>query len=204
MSGGPVFVENLPAAYTSSLETRGWEDRPKIAVVIPIIAEVGMVPSAVLIVGLNPRGTCDALEKTFLHLISRHIAIGLLSVTVSNARSSMGVSTDAVRDRHTRQRRDDPPSSWRWIEPRLHSSATSPVRPSSFPYRPLLTFDGLQTSYEHRSRSFWDPSTTSSVLARTTYYVRIARGSTPSIDMRSDSSPWSTSCLTSRRSKEGG
>lgn len=78
----PVFVESL-GDLTASLEQRGWEEKPRHAVVIPVLAEAGQtVPQAVLIVGINSRGKYDAVYTTFLQLVGRHIAIGLLAVAV--------------------------------------------------------------------------------------------------------------------------
>lgn len=79
----PLFLENL-GGLTAGLEPRGWDDLPRHAVIVPIFAEVGqVVPQAVLVVGVNTRGAYDALYTTFLQLVARHTAIGLLAVTVS-------------------------------------------------------------------------------------------------------------------------
>lgn len=79
----PVFIENLKN-LTADFEARGWEDLPKHAVVVPIFAEAGQViPQAILVVGVNTRGSYDVLYKTFLQLVARHTAIGLLAVCVS-------------------------------------------------------------------------------------------------------------------------
>lgn len=77
----PVFIADL-GELTASLEPRGWEERPRQAVVFPLTAEAGQViPSGVLIVGINSRGKYDALYKTFLQLVAHHIGIGILAVT---------------------------------------------------------------------------------------------------------------------------
>lgn len=81
----PVFVENL-RNLTAKLEQRGWEERPRHAVVIPVFAEAGQkVPQAVLVVGINSRGNYDLLYATFLQLVARHVAIGLLAVSVRSS-----------------------------------------------------------------------------------------------------------------------
>lgn len=79
----PVFIESLKG-LSDDLELRGWNELPRHAVVVPIFAEAGQnVPQAVLVVGINTRGCYDALYKTFLQLVARHTAIGLLAVCVS-------------------------------------------------------------------------------------------------------------------------
>ncbi|GAA5905350.1 uncharacterized protein JCM6883_006368 [Sporobolomyces salmoneus] len=80
----PVLIEDL-GALGERLEQRGWEQRARSAVVIPIRIDAaeGSAPTAVIVLGLNPmakRLDENPLMKTFFDLISRHIAIGLFSV----------------------------------------------------------------------------------------------------------------------------
>jgi hypothetical protein len=78
----PIIVDDL-GDHVSSLEPRGWENSPKKAVVIPLQAEVGsLIPTGVLVLGVNPRTVYDDVYETFFRLLAHQTAIGLLSVTV--------------------------------------------------------------------------------------------------------------------------
>ncbi|GAA5932140.1 uncharacterized protein JCM15063_001133 [Sporobolomyces koalae] len=78
-----VQVDDL-GDLVDSLDERGWDTRPKSAIVIPIrIDTEASAPSAVIVLGVNPmakRLAENPLMKTFFDLISRHIAIGLFAV----------------------------------------------------------------------------------------------------------------------------
>lgn len=79
----PIFVDDL-GNRADGFEPRGWLDPPKNAVVMPIMSggpESAADASAVLVIGLNPRRPFDNAFASFLHLLSRQIAAGILSVT---------------------------------------------------------------------------------------------------------------------------
>jgi hypothetical protein len=91
MKRQPVTIEDL-GPLGEQLEQRGWEQRARSAVVIPIRidSDESNTPSAVIVLGVNPmakRLEENPLMKTFFDLISRHVAIGLYSVLVSLIRS---------------------------------------------------------------------------------------------------------------------
>ncbi|GAA6012992.1 hypothetical protein JCM11491_000931 [Sporobolomyces phaffii] len=79
----PVQVDDL-GALGENLEQRGWDQRARSAVVIPIRIDAdASAPSAVIVLGVNPMSKSldeNPLMKTFFDLISRHVAIGLFSV----------------------------------------------------------------------------------------------------------------------------
>ncbi|ORY86727.1 hypothetical protein BCR35DRAFT_302458 [Leucosporidium creatinivorum] len=75
----PVVVEL--DSLSDSLEPRGWNDRPRCAVVIPIMVDAAQsIPQAILVLGINPRSQYDDLHATFFNLLARHIAVGLFAV----------------------------------------------------------------------------------------------------------------------------
>lgn len=81
----PVFVEDL-GPYAQTIEDRGWEEKPRHAVVIPTYSETGQqAPNAIIIVGLYSHGQYNKDYQAFLQLISRHVGIGLLAVTNAEA-----------------------------------------------------------------------------------------------------------------------
>ncbi|KAM0750434.1 hypothetical protein T439DRAFT_381120 [Meredithblackwellia eburnea MCA 4105] len=76
----PVLVEDI-SSYTSNLEGRAWGDNSRQGVVNPIWTDGNQYPSAVLVLGLNPRAVYSDAYKSFIQVISRHLGIGLLDVT---------------------------------------------------------------------------------------------------------------------------
>lgn len=58
-----IHVENLDERLVSGFERRGWGDLPREAVVIPISLGGNTVPSAVLVIGINPRMPYDATYR---------------------------------------------------------------------------------------------------------------------------------------------
>ncbi|GAA5973125.1 hypothetical protein JCM11641_006280 [Rhodosporidiobolus odoratus] len=80
----PVVVEDLGLFAEGLDRSRGWNTPAKQAVVIPIMVEAGQkVPSAVLVLGVNPQNRYDQLMETFFSLLSRHVAIGLFAVVAA-------------------------------------------------------------------------------------------------------------------------
>ena len=76
----PILMSNLDEDC-ADFELRGWQERPRQAVVIPCHGEADQtIPSAVLVVGVNAMGKWDEMYATFWQLLSRHIATGLLGV----------------------------------------------------------------------------------------------------------------------------
>lgn len=77
----PVFVEEV-GKRADGFEPRGWKDPPKHAVVIPVYAGTDeALPTAILIVGLNPRRPFNDIFASFLHLLAQQVSAGFLAVT---------------------------------------------------------------------------------------------------------------------------
>jgi hypothetical protein len=103
----PVLVEDLGPFAESLDRSKGWSIPTKNAVVIPVMVEAGQtVPSAVLVLGVNPMNRyggfsllllllaymltmssplVDHLMETFFNLVARHLAIGFFSVLVRSS-----------------------------------------------------------------------------------------------------------------------
>lgn len=64
-------------------ERRGWtEAQPGSAIIIPIYADSeALAPIAMLVSGINALGRWDERMATFYHLLSRHIASGIMAAT---------------------------------------------------------------------------------------------------------------------------
>lgn len=71
-TGMPIFIPDLGSRHVG-FEQRGWDERPRSAVVIPISTD-GSLPQAVLIVGLNPRRPFDDAYANWLQLIAKQLA----------------------------------------------------------------------------------------------------------------------------------
>ncbi|KAK4701056.1 cysteine-dependent adenosine diphosphate thiazole synthase, partial [Phenoliferia sp. Uapishka_3] len=80
-----ILVQDL-SPFASELEGRAWGDNPRQAVVVPIFTDpTSKIPSAVLVIGLNPRAPYDDLYIAFTRVVSRHVAFALLAVTGAEA-----------------------------------------------------------------------------------------------------------------------
>lgn len=78
-----VLVTDL-SPHSADLPGRAWGDNPHQAVVVPIYTETfSSVPSAVLVLGLNPRADYTSDYEHFTQVVARHIAFALIGVTVS-------------------------------------------------------------------------------------------------------------------------
>ncbi|KAL8292793.1 hypothetical protein RQP46_001405 [Phenoliferia psychrophenolica] len=80
----PVFLDDI-AALADSLPGRAWGTNPRQAIVQPIWTDGKEFPAAVLIFGVNPRSAFHLAYKGFSNVVSRHVGIGLLSVTNAEA-----------------------------------------------------------------------------------------------------------------------
>ncbi|KAF7977245.1 hypothetical protein HWV62_4357 [Athelia sp. TMB] len=72
VTGIPIFIPDLGSRHVG-FEQRGWDERPRSAVVIPIATDGGL-PQAVLVVGLNPRRPFDEAYANWLQLVAKQLA----------------------------------------------------------------------------------------------------------------------------------
>lgn len=80
-----VIVQDL-SPHAAKLPGRAWGDNPFQAVVVPIFTEAtALIPSAILVLGLNPRCDFNEAYEAFTQVVSRHTAFALLGVTVRRA-----------------------------------------------------------------------------------------------------------------------
>ncbi|KAK4703630.1 hypothetical protein P7C70_g2585, partial [Phenoliferia sp. Uapishka_3] len=82
----PILLDGSDiAAIAATLPARAWSETPTQVVIKPIWTDGKEFPAAILIFGVNSRGTYKDSYKGFTQVIARHVGIGLLQVTNSEA-----------------------------------------------------------------------------------------------------------------------
>ncbi|GAA93650.1 uncharacterized protein L969DRAFT_53668 [Mixia osmundae IAM 14324] len=79
ITGKPIFMPNL-GTRNDDFEIRGWDEKARAAVVIPIQTDSRSAPHAVFVLGLNPRRPFDEAYANWLQLMSKQIATQVVIV----------------------------------------------------------------------------------------------------------------------------
>ena len=89
-AGLPVTTSLIavPAGVFDNLPTRGREGAPVDAMILSIYATSTTIPTAVLVIGLNPHAIPNDPHQSFFNLLANQMGRGLLAATVSRVPST--------------------------------------------------------------------------------------------------------------------
>lgn len=73
----------VPAGVIDNLPTRGRAGTPVEAMILSIYAVSTTIPTAVLVIGLNPHAVPNDPLQSFINLLANQMGKGLLAATVS-------------------------------------------------------------------------------------------------------------------------